>query len=311
MKNLLIVFLFAFIQIPPLLAQWTPEFEFDLYFENNLGYTDRVTIGYDPRAVDYDIEPQFNEINIDTTLIQGEFEVRLLDTWGGQWQSKKQIMEKYRATNNSFTDSSWAVILGVYTVQIYSNNAPEVKISWDSTLFDNPILHDAHDNTVLIDWYYSYVGFPQPAYSGVYYEHFLKDRQELSIDLENSTFQQFSRETQLHQYDTTSVFNIVIANYTLWELDSLQNPVSISEADESRLSLYPTVASDNIYIDTEAAITHYALIDRLGSYKRHFVEPVQSNSTQEVDVSYLPPGSYSFIFFLDSGEFNVRRFIKH
>ncbi len=287
-------------------AQLTPEFEFDIYVENDLGYIDRVTIGYDERANLMDIEPQFGEANIDTLLIQGELEARIYRLWNHQ--TKKQIFNKYVVSQNY--DSTMAVIFATFDIQIYSNNSPHVTISWDSTLFDisNPA-NDPHDNSVFFERFTDYISYPEPQYSGVFYEHFLRDHNTLEIDVENTFYRQYLRETELHQFDTVTVVNLLIANYSMWELDSIRNAVPITEAEAKALSIYPTLATNTLIIESEYSIDNYVIINRLGQYMQIGREPILSGEITELDISHLSSGAYSILFFTEGGLVRSRRFV--
>ena len=106
------------------------EFVFDLYFQDNQGNRDTITLGYDHSATD-SIDISQGEIDILGYPLDTTFDVRISNIWENKrfgnnvnfFQTKRQIL------NNSCN-----AFFPVVTIDIYCKNWP-VLISWDSTLF--------------------------------------------------------------------------------------------------------------------------------------------------------------------------------
>jgi len=107
------------------------EFSFELFFEDAVGNTDVIIIGYDDAAT-FDIDNAFGEINIIDVPYNTGLDVRVSDEWFNRentipptFHTKKQIYGK--ACPNGFL---------IPVIDIITDNWP-VTATWDSSLFDD------------------------------------------------------------------------------------------------------------------------------------------------------------------------------
>lgn len=102
MKKQVIYILFTLFSFQGFSQTLTPEFEFQLYFEDAAGNKDTVTLGYDSKATN-EIDQNFNELDILNQPWSPVFEVRvgnkiyIEDDWirDNSYNSKKQILKEY------------------------------------------------------------------------------------------------------------------------------------------------------------------------------------------------------------------------
>ncbi len=128
--KILYAFFIALLISTTLTAQ---EFSFTLAFEDAVGNTDTIVLGYDMLATD-SVDTSFNEVNIINTPWDSVFEVRITDELHtrvytedstANYHLKKQIIKNYCG--------EWPPAV---TLDIKCNNWP-VTMSWDSTLFND------------------------------------------------------------------------------------------------------------------------------------------------------------------------------
>ena len=108
------------------------EFSFTLNFEDALGNTDSLVIGYDNNGTD-GIDPAFGEVNIISVPYNSGIDVRISDEWENRtllsiaptYHTKKQIYAK--GCPSSFT---------IQTIDIVTDNWP-VTATWDNNLFND------------------------------------------------------------------------------------------------------------------------------------------------------------------------------
>lgn len=134
-----------------LFAQQTPEFEFQLYFEDAAGNKDTVTLGYDVNATDT-VNFNFDEVNILNQPWASDLDVRIGnliyhgDEWGvtsntppyyffsdsineNTYLTKKKVVEH-------FCDLQYESASRRVSIQFVSNNFP-IVVKWDKTPFVN------------------------------------------------------------------------------------------------------------------------------------------------------------------------------
>lgn len=126
----------------------TPEFEFQLYFEDAAGNKDTVTLGYDALATD-SIDAAFGEVNILNQPWGNGLDVRIgnltymtmpqaggpcYNYWPIVWDNpnnsfltKKQILSNSYCYNNEHRSDT-------ISIQFTTNNLP-IKITWDEDIF--------------------------------------------------------------------------------------------------------------------------------------------------------------------------------
>ncbi len=119
-------------------AQQTPEFSFELYFEDAAGNKDTVIIGYDEQATN-GIDSNFGEIDILNQPWDGNLEARVGDkTYSGlsssegwiqpnTYLSKKQIVKSY-CQEIDYPER--------VSIQFTTNNYP-LTMKWDKSLFED------------------------------------------------------------------------------------------------------------------------------------------------------------------------------
>ncbi len=134
MKKWIFYTLFTFI-LGNCFAQ-TPEFEFQLYFEDAVGNKDTVTLGYDALATD-SIDAAFGEVNILNQPWGNGLDVRVGKSHfmsnNSSFLAKKQILKSFcipPSTNyiNNFSEEA--------TIHFYTSNYP-IRVMWDKNLFNN------------------------------------------------------------------------------------------------------------------------------------------------------------------------------
>lgn len=105
------------------LAQQTPEFEFQLYFEDALGNRDTVTIGYDPAATD-GIDADFGEENILNQPWSEGLDARIGDMTyeGGDWITSNSYLSKTQILDTFC--STYMRRSGTISIQFNVNNLP-------------------------------------------------------------------------------------------------------------------------------------------------------------------------------------------
>jgi|SRR5690554_194582 len=117
-----------------LFAQQTPEFEFQLYFEDAAGNKDTITLGYDVNATD-SIDTSFDEVDIVNLPWENGLDVRIGKSRflpNTEYLSKRQILAPFCDPNivNQFVTSEEA------TIHFYTLNYP-ISIKWNKSLFEN------------------------------------------------------------------------------------------------------------------------------------------------------------------------------
>src|SRR5690554_2703518 len=130
MKNLLL--LLFLLSIGWGFGQQTPEFSFDLYFEDAAGNKDTITLGYDSNATDT-INVQFNEVNIlgqsiDTNLLDVRLSNNIIEGVNysnPDWFQTKRKIVPYNCMDNM--SSVWAI-------EIHTKSWP-VTVECDSSSF--------------------------------------------------------------------------------------------------------------------------------------------------------------------------------
>ncbi len=109
---------------------YSQEFSYQMFFEDAAGFKDSITLGYDITATD-SIDATFGEINIISTPLDSNLDVRISDEWFnstylstvGSYHTKKQIVKNMC--------SSW---FSISSIEISTDYWP-VTATWDSSLF--------------------------------------------------------------------------------------------------------------------------------------------------------------------------------
>ncbi|PWH85768.1 hypothetical protein [Brumimicrobium oceani] len=122
------LFLLFFLMSGGLSGQQTPEFSFEVYFEDAIGNKDTVTVGYDVNATK-GIDSVFGEVNLENqSWSQNNFEVFV--NAGGSKRSKIQIVKNECSTN---WQNTWANGISFIT---NSTNRP-IKVSYKKEDIEN------------------------------------------------------------------------------------------------------------------------------------------------------------------------------
>src|SRR5690554_2205346 len=147
------LFLLFFLITGGLFGQQTPEFEFELYFEDAVGNKDTITLGYDENATD-SIDTSFGEINlINQPWSSDSFEVNVTDRGiTPTIKSKKQIV------NLPCTNSWQNWIYRTLFISIKNAQFP-IQLSLNTSLLQNNCLNGSF---LAVDddprwWVYSYL----------------------------------------------------------------------------------------------------------------------------------------------------------
>jgi hypothetical protein len=134
------------------ISQQIPLFQFKMYFEDNVGNRDSITLGHDPVALSDGIDAQFGEIEI-TAPMDSIFEVRAIhfnDT--DEKLLKTVIVESVDSTLSCLGNGYGGAII------LFNSKYPPVTISYDSTHFPlgtcgNVILSPAWNMFFLQQWW--------------------------------------------------------------------------------------------------------------------------------------------------------------
>ncbi|RYM32414.1 T9SS type A sorting domain-containing protein [Brumimicrobium glaciale] len=135
MKNSL--FLLFSLTIGGLFGQQTPEFSFELYFEDAIGNKDTITLGYDELATN-GIDAPFGEVDKLNDAWNTTLEARVGDkTYSGLntssvWINSNSYLSKKQILNSYCQDIDYPERI---SIQFTTDNYP-IKIKWDKKIFD-------------------------------------------------------------------------------------------------------------------------------------------------------------------------------
>lgn len=249
MKKQILYILFILLTFQCFSQSFTPEFEFQLYFEDAAGNKDTLIIG-DAYVATNLIDTLFGEENIINQPWDSVFEVRASNKyWEGYpfadttlIQTKTQIVNREEVGNNYIT------------FDIRAKKWP-VTISWDSTLFHGQSDSLQYAGTWMTAWEYGqwWDGGMQPLYLG--------HRNEMLISNDWHDLTGIDYEGLLNYYYQNSNDTI----YTMWFnfQDSSAFTMSIKNNEKAdEILFFPNPFEDFFYIQGVEAST----IESIRSY---------------------------------------------
>ena len=286
MKQLTITLSLIFISF----FSYSQEFSFNLIFEDAIGNTDTLTLGYDLNATG-GIDFAFGETNIVSNPITSTFDVRFSDVIKNgtnipTHQSKKQII-----TNDC---PNWLLSDFGTSIEIYSNNYP-ITVMWDSSQFNDncrigTILTDVHPG----GWFDTQGTF----------RTFLEQTDNVVINFPHYDYINSQSQTigvMWVSFMDTSVFDIPFDPIIF-------NPpwMSVEEYNSTSLIVFPNPVENHITINYPEKIEKVELYDVQGKSIYS-----QSNfGTNEIDLSFLNSGIYLLIVETDNGLVIKNKLIK-
>jgi hypothetical protein len=248
MKKQILYILFILLTFQCFSQSFTPEFEFQLYFEDAAGNKDTLIIG-DASVATNLIDTVFGEENIINQPWNSVFEVRASNKyWEGYpfadtalMQAKKAIVNKDEVGNNYIT------------FDIKAENWP-VTISWDSTLFHGQNDSLQYAGSWMTAWEYGqwWDGGGQPLY--------LYNQNQMLLT--NEVLPQTSLNNILTSLYTTNNNDTI---YTMWFnfQDSSAFTMSIKNNEKAdKILFFPNPFEDFFYIQGVEAST----IESIRSY---------------------------------------------
>lgn len=318
MKNFLLLFLLSFLYDG--FGQKIPLFETHLYFEDQVGNKDTITIGFDTSANEI-LNPQFGEVNL-THPFSGNLDVRaahrsILDQAGFEGTLSKRIISKAERLENfpypGYTcHESRNIILFVKT-----NHFP-VKIVWDSLDFVNSqecvynsfITPDF--NAEIIDPLTAWIQFPGKRFAC------MRKDEEFSINLNNDYRRIFFPAEytyrMIRSFNTTSA-DTIYGLSLFFTYEAKKSPCiyvvnnEVTTADFNGANIFPNPVQETLYLEMKQPFDFDQI--QITNAEGHILKTIQEpNFKGSISVIDFPKGLYHLLLKTDGRQRLFSRFIK-
>jgi len=261
------------------------EFSFTLHFEDSVGNTDSLVLGFDEMGTHL-IDEAFGEENIIGQPWNDDFEVRVTDQWiqsmgGASIHSKKQII-------NRFDDEH-----SIVGIDIKTDNWP-VKASWEETLFTEAIEFSVFTSIHPGGWWDT--GSPSNL-----------SRKFLSSDgmvaFSNNVHVQGCLDNAYcyltEEEEEVSNFWLAFGNYNYTNTKEVQWP--------DKVSIFPNPTSGQVRFKSflgQYTADKVKLFDQWGNVL------LEKDQVSSLDINHLPPGVYLVVITNSNGQQLAERLVK-
>ncbi|MBK9109893.1 MAG: T9SS type A sorting domain-containing protein [Saprospiraceae bacterium] len=318
MKNILFLFLMPFLNDG--LGQKNPLFETRLYFEDQMGNKDTITLGFDTSANEI-LNPEFGEVNL-THPFSGDLEVRaahrsILDQAGFEGTLSKRIISKAERLEN-FPYPGYTCHESRNIILFVKANHFPVKIVWDSLDFVNSqecvynsfITPDF--NAEIIDPLTAWIQFPGKRFAC------MRRVEEFSINLNNDYRRGFFPAE--YTYRMIRTFNATSAD-TIYGLslfftyEAKKSPcmyVVNNEATRPEFNggnIFPNPVHETLHLEMKQPLNFEQI--QIANAEGHILKTMQEeNFGGSISVMDFPKGLYHVIIKTEGRDRLFSRFIK-
>ena len=296
-------------------AQITPMFQTDIYFEDAKGNKDTITIGFDTLAAGSMLNPDFGELDI-TTPFDSIFEVRaahLYDFgWGNQPYalSKKIIGFAENAINNTSCYGGTPVLL-----LIHVKHQP-VTISWDQSIFSNSCLRPSFltpDRMYQMINPWDWFDMPAIRYGCTSKMNTLTTflGKQYKSPMEIPYIAKKAVKGSLNMVDSIYGISFIFSDDWPFSPCSLVSASEASAVFDNQAEIFPSPAIDEINVrnkDKAVAITT-SVYDQNGRAISH-VRNNHDGSEQQFDIQHFSAGVYYIVQRMKHGEIRVNKWVK-
>ena len=266
------------------------DFSFKLIFQDAIGNSDTLILGYDANATD-SIDIEYDETNIISTKLDSVFDVRITNEWSrrnsnGSFNLKKQIIK----TNCD----SWPTPI---CIDIKCKNWP-VTILWDSSFFNNSCRNGSVFTSIPPGGWWDIMS-PSDLYRVA-----LKFQSQVTF---SANYDEYLHENYAYinnNLDTISVFWFAFANSSILE-DQGFDYIN-KNTFENGVFLYPnpTFAKIKITNDLVSEIKHIKIFDLSGKSLGFRIE------SDIIDLSGLQSGIYFISIKFKDDSLITRKIVK-
>jgi hypothetical protein len=285
-------------------AQQTPEILMPIWFEDARGNKDTIWVGADRRA-SFDFNPEFGEREI-LTPFDSVFEVRAVHRYDLTWRTSKTIVNGVEPTSCSHLSST--------RIMVHAIHLP-IKVSWDMRYlvpatgsycsFNSGLMFTPDLWAFLaMDWRQARVIFCLKRIPSFFYDDL--DYTEFSRVSNNNDPWLLQHEFQVRGQGLKNVRGYHLASFSSGCTSTSSR--DISDADETMLLFYPNPAENTLRFGDEiwAELKNYSIYDIAGC----LILQTKTIEKQEIDISALPPGSYTLQVELRNGLKRSRKLVK-
>jgi hypothetical protein len=265
------------------------DFNFNLIFQDAIGNTDTLILGYSPNATD-SVDTALNEINIISTELDSVFDVRVTDEWNARYLSSDSIGNFHLKKQIIHGTCGFS---GPISIDIKCKNWP-VTVSWDNSLFNDTCRDGSVFTSVPAGGWWDVLS-PSDLYRAE-----LKNENQVTFTANYDSYLNDSYAYINTDSDTISVFWVVYAK------SSFLSAGIQKERLESELNIYPNPATNKIQITGVYAnqIEEVIVLDLSG--KAQIIKKESDN----IDLSQLQNGIYFISIRFKDNKLITRKIIK-
>jgi len=277
-------------------AQTTPEFKFQIVFEDAVGNKDTIYAGYDSQGSS-GLDTLFDENNIKSIDFDSVFEVRMSNCFSA-------VADEYGNLNNDFSifhtktqilsntcSNQWLIYPKVISILIHSNNYP-IKVKWDNVdafTFLDSCLYSSIFNFANPALWYDVATLYSPT-SSFFFNNYLRNNDSITFD----SILVWSEPSISYDTEYTNKppeFYIDLNNDTIRVIyfgifkELLANTADIQDFD---IEIYPNPA--NNYIFYKGFNSHTALVQIFDIQGRKVLQQELANEDKKIDIKDLKKG---------------------
>ncbi len=267
---------------------YSQEFSFEMIFEDAIGNTDTLIMGYDPEATD-SVDSEFGELNIIESPLDSIFDVRITDEWRarsasidsfGSYHIKKQIVE-----------GTCESVRNAINIDILCKNWP-VTARWNNSGFELEYMQGSVLTSVPPGGWWDVVS-PSDLWRSELFKvtevTFTENVLEAFVDL----FAYINNNE-----DTISVFWVVFAH------KNFLYPASFEDYFLNETVFYPNPSSDFIFINNPEKIIKVSICDLSGKENKiSFVDNI-------IDIRNFNSGVYILKIITNENIIITKKLIK-